>query len=170
MYNHKEYMKKWHLDHPTWDADWRHKTGRNLPMSKNKKCASFLGDVAEKALLKFFDHIERMPYGNPGYDFKCGLGKLIDVKSACLKFQEGHSPRWTFRINRNNKCDYFVLLAFNNRIDLEPMHVWLVPGYLINYKTGLSISNISESLTKWSKYERPLDKVIACCNQLKEVI
>lgn len=147
-------------------ARYRYRNGVT-PMAESKESASYLGVyIAERALSKFFDHIERMPFGNPGYDFVCGKGFKIDVKSACLRTQ-GSSPFWMFSIKKNTTPDYFLCLGFRDRNGLEPLRVWLIPGKVINNKSGLGISNIEKSLVKWKQYERPLDKVLACCAEMR---
>ena len=146
-----------------------HESGRWKPMSENKDCSNYLGvHIAERVLSAFFDRIERMPFGNPGYDFLCGRGFEIDVKSSCLRPHVGGSPYWGFNIRRNLEADYFLCLAFDDRASLEPQHVWLFPSSVVNGRMVLNIPNISDSLAKWSKYERSLDKVQFCCDVLRE--
>jgi hypothetical protein len=136
-------------------------------MLVNHTCPSYLGiHVAERALSKFFKNITRMPMNNIGYDYVCGKGFKIDVKCSCII--HGDVDYWHFTINENQIADYFLCLAFDNREDLTPMHVWLIPGHIVNTLKGFSISNRTRSLHKWSKYERPLDKVITCCNEMKQ--
>ena len=140
----------------------------HIAMDKNKACASYLGvHITERVLSKFFDHIERMPPTNPGYDFICGKGFKIDVKSSCLWHQKYRSPKWGFHIEKNTIADYFLWLAFDDRDNLNPKHVWLVPGKNVNDKVTISIANIPKSIAKWSQYEKSLDKVVACCHVLK---
>ena len=129
----------------------------------NKECGVWLGDKAEIILMSMFDHVERMPNGNPGYDFTCGKGYRIDAKSGCLR---KHNPNtWRFGINRNKIADYFLCLALDNRQDLNPLHVWLIPGKDINHLSGATISK--STLSKWSEYEQPLNTVLSCCNTMK---
>jgi hypothetical protein len=151
--------------HTKYSRDWCHKTGKKRPLNEAKDCGPYLGIVvAERALSKFFDHIERMPYSNPGYDFICGKGFKIDVKSACLC----HNPeKWGFHINKNQEADYFLCIAFDNRVDLTPLHVWLIPGNKINHLVGIGIYDSRRSFEKWSTYEQPIDKVIACCSEMR---
>jgi hypothetical protein len=151
--------------------DWSHVTGEYRPLAEARDSPCYLGVfVAEKALSEFFDNIQRMPYGNPGYDFLCGKGYKIDVKSACRHnhFKEGWEDFWPFHIRQNKIADYFLCLGFDNLTSLNPEHVWLIPGHVVNRKMGIAISE--SRLAKWSEYEKPLDKVIACCHQLKAVI
>jgi hypothetical protein len=145
---------------------YNHRTGKCRPMETATDCSLYLGVfIAERALSKFFDHIERMPTNNPGFDFLCGRGYKIDVKSACLT----HTPNqyWMVVINKNEAADYFLILLFDNRENLNPQHVLLVPGMVINHLTGISISNNPRYFAKWLQYEQPLDKVLTCCNAMR---
>jgi hypothetical protein len=151
------------------NLEYKHRTGRQRLMSEAPDCAAYLGDISEKALSKLFDNIQRMPYGFPGYDFICGRGFKIDAKGRCLVSSNGKT-RWVFQVRRNTIPDYFLLLAFDNRHDLTPMHVWLVPGNKINDHISVSISNSPRILAKWSEFEKPLDKVIACCNEMRDEV
>ena len=134
-----------------------------MPMSENKKCAAYLGvHVAERVLRHLFNDVEVMPYGNPGYDIICNMGKKIDVKGGCiLKNNNG----WTFRIAHNVIADYFICVAFDNREDLNPLHIWMLPGEKFNHLTGASISQ--STIHKWDEYKQDIDKIIACCDILK---
>lgn len=130
---------------------------------KNRECTMFLGvHVAERVLAHIFKNVHRMPYGNPGFDFRCGEGYLIDVKCSCLRKTGDY---WMFNINRNPVADYFLCLAFDNREYLNPMHIWLIPGNEINTLVGLSLS--ISTLHKWDKYSLNVSKVARCCDTLK---
>ena len=161
--------KNWTLKNPGHSAKRSHISGMSLPMNKNRTCPKYLGEVVAEGLLSaIFEHVEKAPMNNPGWDFRCGKRKLIDCKSACLH-QGSHDSNqsWYFNIRKNQICDYFLLLVFDNRNDLYPLHVWLIPGDIINNKMGLQITNSSKSLAKWNEYEKPIDKVIGCCNILR---
>ena len=112
---------------------------------------------AEIALSKAFKDVERAPYGNPSYDFICNRGKKIDVKAACVSAKK----QWGFAINKNTEADFFLLAAFDNRVDLNLVHLWLIPGCILN---DLQRAGIGGNTTKWNKYELPIDKAIKCCN------
>jgi hypothetical protein len=163
------YKQEWIKSHPGYEVNRRHKFGKIKPMSENRECASFLGrHVAEQVLAGLFDHVEKAPYGNPGWDFVCGKKKRIDCKSSCLRSHHNkRNTHWLFNIKRNDKCEYFLCIAFDNRDDLNPLHVWLIPGELINSKLGLSIPNSEKGLSKWAQYEKPIDKVLTCCGRMK---
>jgi hypothetical protein len=135
-------------------------------MQDAKDCSAFLGVVvAERVLSTFFTNIQRMPYGNPGYDFRCGKGFKIDVKSGCRKTREGSADQWHFEIRLNKTADYFLCLAFDNRESLNPEHVWLIPGNVVNNKQLLSISE--SRIDKWLQFEHSTSKVIICCHKLR---
>ncbi len=167
-------VKKYKSEHKTYNTDYtrehRHATGRNRPMDIAKDTPQWLGVyIAERVLGGFFDHIIRMPNNNPGYDYICGRGFKIDVKSACLLHHgKGNSYRWTFHLNHNTVPDYFLCLAFDDRDNLEPQHIWLIPGNDVNHKASVNITNSIRCLPEWLKYERPLDRVISCCEKIKE--
>ncbi len=144
---------------------WRHERGIVRPLADAKDSPTYLGCyVAERVLANYFDHVERMPYGNPGYDFICGRGFKIDAKSSCLRYQRGRSPRWQFNINRNKVADHFLCLGFDNRDQLNPKKIWLIPGIEVSNQRSISIGLTSH---RFDKYEKPIDKVIACCNAMK---
>jgi hypothetical protein len=160
--------RTWRNAHPGHSAAYQHAVGKCAPMEKTKDCALYLGVVvAERALSGFFDHIKRMPFGNPGYDFICGKGYKIDVKASCLNIRQNKTPIWTFDIRKNKTADYFLCLAFNDRKSLTPMHVWLIPGNAINSRRGIGITNSRRPLSKWAIHERSLEKVNECCNRME---
>lgn len=134
------------------------------PMSKNRDCPNYLGiHIAEKLVAKYFKNPFRMPWSNPGYDFICSNGFKIDVKSAILTTSKN---RWLFLINKNKIADYFLCLAYDNRNDLNLLHVWLFPGPDINNKRILS--SIPSTISKWFQYEKPIGDMKGCCDTLKE--
>jgi hypothetical protein len=165
----KAYSAKWYAEHGNGPSlKRRHLQGASRPMSEATDTSSYLGVyIAERALSKFFDNIERMPFGHPGYDFVCGKGFKIDVKSCCIRKMKQGNPCWMFTIRRNPVADWFLCLAFDNRESLEPQHVWLIPAYLINHLKTWGIRDSPAVLSKWRDYERPLDKVLACCETIR---
>ncbi len=141
------------------------KEGRT-PMDKNKECSMYLGvHIAERVLSKVFKNVKRMKTTNPGYDFICNRGMKIDVKSSCILHRKNHFNHFTFNIKRNTIADYFLCLAFNTRKDLEPIHMWLLPGNKFNHLTLTTISK--STMNKWDEYRLPIDKVSSCCEVLK---
>lgn len=139
-----------------------HRKEGHLPMSENKKCSLWLGVwIAERVLRHFFKDVQQMPNGNPGFDFICNKGMKVDSKSSC----QNKDGRWKFNINHNTVADYFLCIAFDDRENLNPLHVWLIPGDVLNdLKTmGISPSNVH----KWSEYEKDITGVSLCCDELK---
>jgi hypothetical protein len=149
---------------------YRHKRGESIPMNENKSCPKYLGEViAERVLAGLFEHVEKAPMNNPGWDFICGKKKRIDCKSSCLRHGTYSNSYWSFHICKNIICDYFLCLAFDDRDSLNPLHVWLIPGELINDKKSISITNTDMSLVKWKQYEKPIDNVLTCCSKLRQI-
>ena len=162
----------------------RYRNGTCLPMAINKECPNYLGiHISERLLSKIWDNVIRMPNGNRGYDFICGKGYKIDVKSSCIENNmvinkyntKYHYNMWNFRIGENKIADYFLLLAFDNRESLNPLHIWLIKGdELINgrklkYRMCFKITNSLMSIRKFKKYEmkEKLDELSKCCNTFK---
>ena len=133
----------------------------HLPMSENKDSADYLGVYVNERLIRLhFKEIEVFPYGNPGFDFICNKGMKVDAKSACLS--NGH---WLFNIRRNTEADYFLCVAYDDREHLNIMHVWMIPGHVINHFTGISIS--PSTIHKWDKYIYDIEGFSSCCNAMK---
>lgn len=136
------------------------------PMGNNRKCSSFLGvHVAERVLHNVFKDVTSMPYGHPGYDFICDRGMKIDVKSSTTRIHKTRADMWVFNIRRNTIADYFTCIAFDNRDDLTPLHMWLIPGHIVNDKTVIAIA--VTTVDRWDEYIMPIDKVVTCCNGMK---
>ena len=143
-----------------------HRTGVYKPMSENKTCTAFLGiHVAERVLRHVFKDVEVMSNNNPGYDFICGGGYKIDVKSSCRHVRKDWADMWTFHIKKNQIAEYFLCLAFDNREDLNPEHIWLISSDKINDHVSVSISETT--LARWDQYKLDINKVSACCNILR---
>lgn len=137
-----------------------------VPMDKNKDCSMYLGvHIAERVLSKVFKNVKRMSTTNQGYDFICNKGMKIDVKSSCILHRKNQLDHFTFNIKRNTIADYFLCLAFNNRNDLNPIHMWLLPGDKFNH---IKCTTISEtSINKWDEYRLPIDNVVSCCEVMR---
>lgn len=158
--------KEFHEKNPEYDKEYRRKHG-GKSMEENKDCALFLGvHVAERVLSKVFKDVKRMRNGNKGFDFKCNKGKKIDVKSSTLKYRKNSLKYWIFTINKNTTADYFLCLAFDNRKDLNPMHIWLIPGEVLNHLSSATISK--STIPKWKKYEKDVSEVVNCCDTMKK--
>lgn len=135
--------------------------GQTILIPENKNCSQYLGCIAEELLAKTFRDAKRMPFSNPGFDIICNKDMKIDIKSSAI----GYKGFWAFSINKNTIADYFLCIAFESREDLNPVHLWLIPGSDVNHLNCIEICKTT--LTKWSKYEQPLDRVLACCDIMK---
>ena len=130
----------------------------------NRESSNFLGvDVAEQMLSLVFNDVKLMPINHPGYDFICNHGKKIDVKSACMRTDK---KSWGFCIRKNKTPDYFLCIAFDDRDGLNPLHLWLLPGELVNTKVSASIA--LTRINKWDEYRLDIVETLKCCNDIKE--
>lgn len=165
------YARRWYavnaISRREYGRQLRYKNNGVKPMSENKNCAYFLGvHVAERILAHVFNDVIKMPLKNPGYDLICNKGKKIDVKSACLQNMKRSNPRWYFNIKQNKIADYFLCLAFDNRSDLNPLYMWLLPGHEFN--TILNASIGITTINKWDKYALDINNVKACCDMVRK--
>ncbi|MCK4665909.1 hypothetical protein KAU33_04125 [Candidatus Dependentiae bacterium] len=162
---HKEERTKYDKDYYKKHKDKIRKRQGKISMYENKLCTSYLGVVIAERLVRYlFKDVEVMPNNHSGYDFICNRNKKIDVKSGCVTLDRGH-PRWHFNIDHNITADYFILVAFDNRIDLNPLHLWMIPGHVLNKNKSRSIR--PSTLHKWDKYKRNIKDAQFCCNELK---
>lgn len=168
-----ERTMQWQKENPkNVKAIWTRRNRKQgaRPFNECKECSDYLGiHIAEEILSQAFKNVVRMPMNNPGFDFKCSNGFLIDVKSSCVRKDGRSKGRWTFQIWHNTIANYFLCLAFDNREDLNPIHVWMIPGSKINHLTKISIS--LSTIHKWDKYElsNKLNKITTCCNTMKAI-
>ena len=163
-YQHQYYLGNRHDILANSRRRWVEKYGNRMVM--NKQCPTFLGvHVAERVLSKVFKNVERMPMSNPGYDFVCNRGMKIDVKSSTINKTSSNSSRWAFSIKKNATADYFLLIAFDNRDDLNPMYMWLIPGHVLCDNIAVSIT--STTMRRWDEYALDICGVVECCNVAK---
>ena len=162
-----EYKKKYNQEHKKEIAERRRQIAGQISMYENKSCSSYLGVVIGERLCRhLFKDVEVMHYHNPGFDIICNKGKKIDVKTSCITLNRNKYPLWKFKINKNKVPDFFILVAFDNRADLNPLHIWMIPGHEINHLTGVSIR--PTTIRKWDKWKRNIEDVQLCCNQMKD--
>jgi len=135
----------------------RHRRNGVKPMSENKECASYLGvHIAEQMLSEVFKDVKRMPNNHPGYDFICNNDKKIDVKASCLgRGKNGKSDYWDFSIKRNGIPDYFLCIAFDDRENLNPLHLWLIPSEKVKHLSSAFIA--VTRLNKWDMYRLEIE-------------
>ena len=154
----------------------KRKLRRNFYQTQWKDCGIFLGcHVAERVLSYVFKDVKRMPYGNKGFDFICNKGHKIDSKASCLN----DDNIYMFDIKHNKIADYFLLIGFDDRENLNPQHIWLIKGDELMYQVKICrklsdfesfpISNNYKSLSKLLRYELTdkLKEVITYCDMLK---
>ena len=140
-----------------------HRKKGHRPLNENKECTSYLGvHIAEQVLSQAFKDVKRMPMNNPGYDVICNRNKLIDIKSSCFT---GKHPHWSFHIGRNTTADFFLCLAFDNREDLHPLHIWLLPGGKFNHLMNAAIR--PSTIHKWDAYRLDISKISDCCDAMR---
>lgn len=138
-----------------------------LSMYENKLCAAYLGIViAERLVRHLFNDVKVMPNNHSGYDFICNKGMKIDVKSSSTLLNHGKNPYWHFNIDHNTAADFFILVAFDNRIDLNPLHLWMIPGKELNNQGSASIA--LSRIHKWDKWKTNIKDAQICCAELKE--
>lgn len=106
-----------------------------------------------------------MPHGNPKLDFICNRGKKIDVKTACTTLNHGKNPYWLFHVDHNTTADFFICLAFDNRTDLTPLHLFMIPGKEVNNQS--SISSAPSRIHKWDKWKMDINDAQLCCTEIK---
>jgi len=179
------YQTKGYKNYADYRLQTNHRLGLSKSMYKNKASSAYLGIViAERVLSKVFKDVKRMPINNPGYDFVCRYGHKIDVKSSCLRYINcSCNKNWMFSIRKNKIADYFLLLAFDNRKDLNPKHIWLIKGSevvrstlqntrLLNDKMTLSITNTKRNRRKYKQYRQTdkLKETIKCCNTFGDLM
>lgn len=158
----RERSRKYSREHKD---EIRQQRGR-LSMYENKSCAQWLGIVIGERLCKYlFKDVEVMPNRNKGFDIICNKGKKIDVKTACVTLGHGKYPQWGFNISRNTVADFFILIAFDNRTDLNPLHLWMIPGKELNGQTGTQIS--PSTIHKWNEWKRNIEDAQFCCTEMK---
>ena len=162
--------RKYRQEHKEYSKEWYKETGRekqgSISMYENKLCSLYLGIViAERLVRQLFKDVEMMPNGFPGYDIICNKGKKINVKAACITLVNKKYSRWAFFINRNTIPDFFILVAFDNLTDLNPLHLWMIPGEEINHQGGISI--YTSTIHKWDKWKRDIKDAQLCCAKMK---
>ena len=134
--------------------------------TENKECSSYLGVyVAEEVLSRMFKNVVRMPYGHSGYDFICNKGMKIDSKASVMHHEHNSLGRWGFETKHNTLADYFIFIAFDDRDQLMPLHIWMIPSE--NFKNIEKASISISTLDKWDEYRLPIDDVVKCCDTMR---
>lgn len=172
-------QNKGYKDFADYSRERNWNKGISSPMSENEDCCMYLGiHIAERILSKIFENVMRMPINNRGYDFICKKGYKIDVKSATLVNRPNSNRYWSFHINHNDIADYFLLIGFDDRENLEPMHIWLfkkdemMRGKPFYMRTSFLITDDPITLEIFGVWELTdkLEKMKECCDNLKNDI
>lgn len=158
--------------------------GTRSPPSENEYCSDFLGkyigeelfkQFLEKVMFEFVNKIGKGS-GDKGIDFLCTypMQGFIDIynhlklemdkeyriqlKIRCLTYRDKRIY-WNFRIDYNKNADLFILCGFDNRKELNILHIWIfkkddiIRGEKFWKRDGLYINNRSEYLAEFEKYE-----------------
>ena len=169
-------VKLGYIDYNDYQRQTRYARGHNIPMTENKQCSAYLGiAVAENVLCKIFDDITQMPLNNKGYDFICRNGYKIDVKASCITERSEKNKMWMFPIKHNTIADYFLFIAFDDRNNLTPMHIWLIKstetirGRKLSEFSTLAIACSEYGVKQFVEYatKDKLEKTLKCCEKIK---
>lgn len=121
--NHKEEAEE-HFEKDWCNIGIKARFLKITSMKINKKCFQFLGcHIAERVLSYIFEDVYRMPFNNKGFDFRCKKGFKIEVKSTCVRTNNSHSEQYFFQGLNNKIADYFLLISFDDRENLNPQHM-----------------------------------------------
>lgn len=167
---------------------YRYNTGRSSPSSQNEDCADSFGiDIGEELfrrfLLTIFEYVEHMKRGNRGFDFICKNPRQefidkyhqfkfekdkeyrIQHKARCIRY-DTNSDEWSGwhysisdRNGYNNNTDYFILSAWDDRDNLNILHIWIfykndmVRGEKFWKRKGFVITNTPKKLKEFQNYE-----------------
>lgn len=151
-----------------YTQEWRYENGIQSPMSENENCSHFLGTyIAERQygriiLPEMFGGIEKeMPYGNPWYDFLVKGNIKVDIKSCCLRRDERYNwMGWEPHARFNNVTDYFVILAFDDRENLNLIFIWsigkneIIRGNKFCMRDSIKITNTRRGLLEFKRFDR----------------
>lgn len=79
------------------------------------------------------------------YDFMLG-GKTLKTRASAL----GKRGSWTFVLPGNQSPDTYVLMAFDNSVDRNLLHMWCIPRDV--YKKFATIYIYVSTISKWDEY------------------
>lgn len=175
-YRDKKAIDAGFIDNADKIRNWRHETGRQIPMIVKRDCSSYIGiiigeNIAYPILIEIFGGVdEKMPYGYPGYDLVVRGGYKIDVKTATLN----NKNQWVFSIWNNNMADYFLLLSFDNRECLNLLRILLIikdesiRGEPFWKRESITITNNAKSMLEFQKND--WINRLKCLDETKKII
>lgn len=170
-----------------WQKPYTWRKGWNEPASENENCSSWLGvEIGEKIIGRYILPIllgkikEEMPVAGYPFDFVLEDGTKVDVKVRCLI----DDYKWLYEVSYNNKTDYFLLIAIDNREDRNIVDIWLIHkndnvqyghSYSIRKefwdRTGFSVCKSERCIKKLEKYSviHKLSNLKEICDRIKEI-
>jgi hypothetical protein len=175
-YNYSDYLdmiafKRGYFSYEEYMKMWDYFPGMTNPYKENRTDNRFLGVyIGENAIHKIYEGSERKKLNNKGYDIICQKGYKIDVKTTILS----QYNTYVFDISKNKTADYFVMIGFNNIIDLKPLHIWIIrgnekldTGRIVNDLNKFIIVNEPFYISKYEKYEKydKLELLKTLCNE-----
>ena len=87
------------------------------------------------------------------------------MKSSTTRMNAHGTAYWAFIVNKNTVAEFFLCIAFDDRKILTPLHVWLLPGDLVNHLKNATIA--ASTVDKWDEYRLDIDKTVRCCDSMK---
>lgn len=198
--DYNEYIRKERNEYKrNWKRQYRWNKGISEPMEFNESCPSYFGvsfgeELFRRFLLTIFEHVKKTGYIDKGIDFICKSPKYefvdkhlqfklerdkeysMQLKVRRLQSVSMGNDNFHFPINYNHIPDYFILVGFNNREDLNPAHIWLIykddiiRGRKFWRRNSFSVVNVPQHIIEFEKYELKdeLEIINKLCNQLKE--
>lgn len=123
------------------ENDWE--KGKRLPMSIKEDCSVNFGVYKGEELFKIylstiFERVVHMKYGNKCFDFKCRNPKQEFIDNYHITIEKNKEYRiqskvssltddcFAFTIDNNENTDFFILVGFDNRYNLNVVSIWLI--------------------------------------------
>lgn len=163
--NNKIYQKIGYENKAHYLREWRYEKGIQSPMEENENCAHYLGTfIAERKygriiLPEIFGGIEQeMPFGHPKYDFIVTNNIKVDIKSCTLRELKGWIG-WEPHVRWNKVTDYFAMLAFDDRENLNLFHIWVIQkdeiirGNKFYRRDSIKITNKTRQLLEFKRFD-----------------
>jgi hypothetical protein len=137
---------------------------KGLTDREGRNSAHAMGKIGEDLVMLRFPDAVHMPRTHCPYDFECPKGYKIDVKTSCIN----KSGNWFFNIFKDDVPDYYLLVAFDDRTNLNVLRVWWVPGDVIGHLVHVSIRPGCKSEDKFEEYRNYDGTLAKCCIAMKE--
>lgn len=188
------------------ERDWEN--GKRVPMSENEDCSLHFGvfkgeEVVKRYLETIFEYVEHMHPTYRQFDFICRNIKQEFVdKYSQLGIEKNKEYRiqvkvtslidnhFCFTINYNKNIDFFILIGFDNKDNLNTINMWLIEkeemirvgiggtGYTLVKAWNRKMLNIymntksQMSYIYFKKYELndEIEKLNKICKKFKEEI